>query len=212
LDFKSFDRLGKSIGLFKEQEGEDSMRRFDSWLKNFFQFYITLAKNDYHITLETERNLFTKCLQEDVRMRLENSILPKTVDDYTVTELIEQTKIFFRRQCNAMVERVRLHRRQQEPSETVQAYSDALKQIAANCRFESSEYDSRLRDIFVAGLCKDDMLLKFYEKDDLLSQTLDQVVTYARSLEGARDSVTATRDSDMRPEVVHYAAKKQQGR
>jgi hypothetical protein len=50
LGFKSFDRLGKSIGLFKEQEGEDSMRRFDSWLKNFFQFYITLAKNDYHIT------------------------------------------------------------------------------------------------------------------------------------------------------------------
>ena len=71
------------------------------------------------------------------------------------------------------MERVRLHRRQQQQSETVQAYLDALKQIAAKCRFAPSEYDSRLRDIFVAGLQSDEILQKFYELDDLLSKPLD---------------------------------------
>lgn len=38
LGYKDFERLSKSIGMFREEEGEDSLRRFDSWVKNFFEF------------------------------------------------------------------------------------------------------------------------------------------------------------------------------
>jgi hypothetical protein len=42
-----------------------------------------------------------------------------------------------------------------------------LQQIAANCCFTPSKYDSWLRDMFVAGLKSDEMLLKFYEQTDI---------------------------------------------
>ena len=48
------------------------------------------------------------------------------------------------------------------------------------------------------------MLQKFYEKEDLLTQTLDQVLTFARTLEGARDSVMVTREN--RDAVFHYVS------
>ena len=60
-----------------------------------------------------------------------------------------------------IAERVRLHRPQQQASGSVQSYFDVLKQIAANCQFPGAEYDSRLRDIFVAGLREDQILQKF---------------------------------------------------
>ena len=71
----------------------------------------------------------------------------------------------------------------------MQAYADALKQIAVNCSFSGAEYDNRLRDTFVAGIRDDLILQKLYEREDLLTNSLDQVLVIARTLEGARDSV-----------------------
>ena len=137
-----------------------------------------------------------KCLHEELRLRLENSILPKEFSDYITDELVEQVRSFFCRKVNVMVERVlRLHHRQQQQGEAVQLYFDGLKQIAANCQFTAAEYDGRIRDIFVAGLRKDQMLEKFYEKDDLLSRSLEQVFADALVFEGAKDNVLVTRDS-----------------
>ena len=42
-----------------------------------FQFYVVLARNEHDITGDIECNLFTKYLQEDVRLPLDISILPK---------------------------------------------------------------------------------------------------------------------------------------
>ena len=199
LGYKEFDRLCKSIGLSKEFEGDDSLRRFESWTKNAFHFFINLAKHDYIISAETERNLLIRCLSEEMTLRLEDTLLPQHMGDFTADELINHVRTFFRRTVNMMVERVRLHRRQQQTEETVQEYMTALKQIAANCRFDPPEYSSRLRDVFVAGLRDEMMLQKFYENENLLSQTLDQVLTFARTLEGARNSVAALRDSNEVP-------------
>ena len=46
----------------------------------------------------------------------------------------------------------------------------------------------------MAGLHDDQMLQKLYEKEDLFTQTLDQVLTLVRTLEGAKESVITTRD------------------
>ena len=98
LGYKVIDRLQKSIGIFKDQDGEDSLRLFDSWWTNSFMFYVNLAKNDHVIVddLEAQRNLFTKCLEEDIRLRLENSVLLRQMKDLTPDELVEQTKSLFR--------------------------------------------------------------------------------------------------------------------
>ena len=93
------------------------------------------------------------------------------------------------------MKQVCLHRRLQQTGETVHLYLDALKQIAASCCFAPAEYHSRLRDIFVAGLRNDEMLQKFYERDNLLTTPLEQVLAFARMLESAMDSVAATRDT-----------------
>ena len=45
----------------------------------------------------------------------------------------------------------------------------------------------------MAGLKDDSILQKMYEKEDLLTQPLDKVILLAKTLEGARDSVMATR-------------------
>ena len=111
-----------------------------------------------------------------------------------------------------MVERVQLHRRQQQQGELVQTYCVALKQIAANCQFSPGEYDNRLRDIFVAGLCDDTMWQKFYEKDDLLTQSLDEVLVFARPIEGARDSVLATRNHSSQADSVQTVNRRWQGK
>ena len=58
-----------------------------------------------------------------------------------------------------------------------------------------NEYDKHLRGIFAAGLSDDAMLQKFYEKDDLLTQTLDKVLTFARTLEGAKESIMVMQDN-----------------
>ena len=57
------------------------------------------------------------------------------------------------------------------------------------------EYHSKLRDIFVAGMRNDEMLQKFYERDNLLTTPLEQVLAFARTLESAMDNVAATRDT-----------------
>ena len=172
LGYKAFDRLLKSIGLFRDQDRKDSLRRFDSWWSNSFQFFGDLAKTDHRITEEVERNLFMKCIDEDLCLRLENSVLPKQIKDMRLPELVEHTRSFFRQKCDPIVERVRLHRRLQQTSENVHLYLDTLKGIAANCWFAPKEYHSRLRDIFVAGLRNDDMFQKFYKRD---TQFIDDI-------------------------------------
>ena len=131
LGYKDFERLSKSIGAFKEEEGEDSLRRFESWTKNFFKFYVDLASANHKVEGKTRRSLLTKCLHEDIRLRLENSILPKDFSDFN-SELMVKVKTFFKRKYNAIAERVRLHRRQQGEIESVQLYAESLKQIAAH--------------------------------------------------------------------------------
>ena len=103
--------------------------------------------------------------------------------------------MFFQRKCNAMVERLKLHRRIQREEETVQEYAERLKRIATNCSFKAGEYEDRLKDIFVAGLKDDSILQKMYEREDLLTQALDKVILLDKTLEGARDSVMATREA-----------------
>ena len=110
-------------------------------------------------------------------------------------ELVEHTRSFFRQTYNTIVDRVCLHRHLQQTGETVHLYLDALKRIAANCCFAPAEYHSRVRDIFVAGLRNDEMLQKFYERDNLLTTPLEQVLAFARMLESAMDSVAATQDT-----------------
>ena len=131
LGYKAFDRLQKSIGLFRDQDGEDSLRRFDSRWTNSFQFFGNLAKTDHRITEEVEQNLVIKCIDEDLRLRLENSVLPKQLKDMRLSELVEHTRSFFRQKYNTIMERVRL----QQTGETVHLYLDTLKRIAANCCF-----------------------------------------------------------------------------
>ena len=123
--YKPFYRLTKSIGTFNETDGEDPLRRFNSWLKNTFQLFVNLAKNDHDIDPVAERNLFMRGLSEDVRLRLENALLPRQVEEFTMTQLTDYTWTFFRRKYNVMVERVRLHRRKQETGESVQEYLTA---------------------------------------------------------------------------------------
>ena len=115
-----------------------------------------LAKADHRITEEVERNIFIKCIDEDLRLRLENSVLRKQIKDMRLPELVEHIRSFFRQKYNPIIERVRLHRRLQQAGKTLHLYLDALKRIAANCCFAPAEYHSRLRDIFVAG-CKRSM-------------------------------------------------------
>ena len=152
LGFKDFERLARSIGTFKEDVSQDSCRRFKSWNTNSFKFYLDLAVTDYNITEDTDRSLFLKCLDEGIRMRLENAVLPREIIDFNVEQLIEKTQMFFQRKCNAIVERVKLHRRIQREEEAVQEYAEGLKRIATNCSFKAGEYEDRLRDILWQGL------------------------------------------------------------
>ena len=210
LGFKDFERLARSIGTFKEDASQDSCRRFKSWNTNSFKFYLDLAVTDYNITEDTHRSLFLKSLDEGIRMRLKNVVLPREITDFNVEQLIEKTQMFFQRKCNAIVERVKLHRRIQREEEAVQKYAKGLKRIATNCSFKAGEYEDRLRDIFVAGLKDDSTLQKMYEKEDLLMQTLDEVILLAKTLEGARDSVMATREAmtESQGKVCHLQGRK----
>ena len=193
LGYKAFDKLQSPLDYSGTKTmTEDYLRRFDSWWTNSFQFFGDLAKTDHRITEEVERNLFIKCKDEDLRLHLENSILPKQIKDMRLPELVEHTRSFFRQKDNTIVERVRLHRRLRQTGETVHLYLDALKRIAANCCFAPAEYHGTLRDIFVAGLRNDEMLQKFYERDNLLTTPLEQVLAFTRMLESAMDSVAAT--------------------
>ena len=53
----------------------------------------------------------------------------------------------------------------------------------------------------MAGLKDDSILQKMYEKEDLLTQPLDKVILLAKTLEGARDSVMATQETQQRKHV-----------
>ena len=143
-------------------------------------------------------------------MRLKNAVLPREITDFNVEQLIEKTQMFFQRKCNAIVDRVKLHRRIQRKEEAVQEYAERLKRIATNCSFKAGEYEDRLRDIFVAGLKDDSILQKMYEKEDLLTQPLDKVILLAKALEGARDSVMATHEAttESQGKVCHLHERK----
>ena len=45
-----------------------------------------------------------KCVDEGIRMRLENAVLPREITDFNVEQLIEKTQMFFQRKCNAIIE------------------------------------------------------------------------------------------------------------
>ena len=94
----------------------------------------------------------------------------------------------------------------QETRESVQEYLTAIKHVAANWPFMPNEYGSRLRDMFALGIRDDAMLQRFYEKDYLLTQTLDQVFTFVRTVEGARKSVTHGYARDNSNAAFHYVS------
>ena len=62
----------------------------------------------------------------------------------------------------------------------------------------------------MAGLKYDYILQKMYEKEDLLTQPLDKVILLAKTLEGARDSVMATREAttESQGKVCHLQGRK----
>jgi hypothetical protein len=49
LGYKDFERLVKSIGCFREEEGEDTLRLFSSWVQQFFTFYVDLTIEDFKV-------------------------------------------------------------------------------------------------------------------------------------------------------------------
>ncbi len=62
----------------------------------------------------------------------------------------------------------------------------------------------------MAGLKDDSILQKMYEKEDLLTQPLDNVIFLAKTLEGARHSVMATREAttEWQGKVCHLQGRK----
>ena len=64
----------------------------------------------------------------------------------------------------------------------------------------------------MAGLHDDQMLQKLYEKENLLTLTLDQVLTLARTLKGAKESVIATRDRSDGQREMPYVTRKSPGK
>ena len=105
---------------------------------------------------------------------------------------------------------MKLHWRIQREEEAPQEYAEGLKRIVMNCSFKAGEYEDRLRDIFGAGLNDDSILQKMYEKEDLLTQPLDKVILLPKTLEGARDSVMATREAttESQGKVCHLQGRK----
>ncbi|KAG1671242.1 Transposon Ty3-I Gag-Pol polyprotein [Nymphon striatum] len=88
---------------------------------------------------------------------------------------------FFVGETHEAFESYKFHMRKQEPSETIEAYVGALRQLAKNCNFDKLE-NRMIRDQVVVGV-RDDLIREKLQEDRGL--TLDRCLTVGRAYEAS---------------------------
>ena len=150
--------------------------RFDAWL--LVQDITTPDKKRAALISEVGPTAFATLKD----LAFPSKVLEKTYDD-----LIELLRKFYKQSRTSMLDRMRLHHRNQGETETVTEYIAALKKIATNCNY-GDELEARLRDQFMFGLRSEKIVNRLLEESQkptaATTFTWQSATTLALSMEG----------------------------
>jgi len=185
-----------SIGHYSpEQETiENYLTRLESWL----------AVNDIEDAGKKRDSLLAEVGPKPFATLTDLSF-PTPVRQKTFAELQELLTAHYKTGNTTLSERLKLHRRQQGPQETIADYIVALKQLAINCNFGET-LEERLRETFAFGVSNPKLrkrLLEESQKENfswtsakniaLAMETVDRDTANVRQASEARTNLSVNR-------------------
>ena len=180
-----------SLTLFRRPEKYNIGEDFDLFVKKSNLYFEAVELKDG----KKQRLALLFNLSEDA-FRLAESVEFAEGDNAYET-WVKQLKSLFERNQTLTEKRHNFHRRTQEPGETVDSFSVALREFGAKCGFQGDEYTNRLVDQFILGMRDIPTQNKLLQEPPA---TLEEAVLIARRFEAA-NSTMAT----LRAEAAHMS-------
>ena len=109
------------------------------------------ARNIDEKATELKRSILLSEMGKTAYILLRNLCAPVKPGDKTFAELIKLMRRHQHPQPSIIVERLKFHKRDRQPSESVAAYVSELRRLSVTCDFETN-LDSSLRDRLVCGI------------------------------------------------------------
>ena len=143
------------------------------------------ARNIDENATELKRAILLSEMGKTAYTLLRNLCAPVKPGDKTFAELIKLMRRHQHPQPSIIVERLKFHKRDRQPSESVAAYVSELRRLSVTCDFENN-LDSSLRDRLVCGINDDGIQRRL-----LAEKTLDfnKAFALAQSMELAARNV-----------------------
>ena len=143
------------------------------------------ARNIDENATELKRAILLSEMGKTAYTLLRNLCAPVKPGDKTFAELIKLMRRHQHPQPSIIVERLKFHKRDRQPSESVAAYVSELRRFSGTCDFENN-LDSSLRDRLVCGINDDGIQRRL-----LAEKTLDfnKAFALAQSMELAARNV-----------------------
>ena len=143
------------------------------------------ARNIDENATELKRAILLSEMGKTAYTLLRNVCAPVKPGDKTFAELIKLMRRHQHPQPSIIVERLKFHKRDRQPSESVAAYVSELRRLSVTCDFENN-LDSSLRDRLVCGINDDGIQRRL-----LAEKTLDfnKAFALAQSMELAARNV-----------------------
>jgi len=137
-----------------------------------------------HIARNNEQQklaILMKALPVKVITELQRRIKPVSLIDAGYDLVIEKLKSQYEVVTSSVGATYKLFSRKQQPDETIESYSRALNDLAADCFYNDCCRDRIIRDIFIFGLQSPTVLSSVLQKAEDLS--FNDAVTYAKTVE-----------------------------
>ena len=143
------------------------------------------ARNIDENATELKRAILLSEMGKTAYTLLRNLCAPVKPGDKTFAELIKLMRRHQHPQPSIIVERLKFHKRDRQPSESVAAYVSELRRLSVTCDFENN-LDSSLRDRLVCGINDDGIQRRL-----LAEKTIDfnKAFALAQSMELAARNV-----------------------
>ena len=153
-----------------EESIENYLERLDSWI------------NLNGIADDKKKHALLSEIGPGPYAILKDLAFPDPVTGKTYAQLQAFLTNHYKPKKTAMAERLDLHARKQRPGESIQAYTAALKKIAANCSYGAA-LEERLRDTFTFGIANPRIQKRLLEESQKDNYTWTSATTLALNLE-----------------------------
>lgn len=212
---ESDDDMAPTIG--KLSPFDQSSDKWDDYIERF-EFYLEANK----ITEDSgKRCTLLTAIGAKTYETIKNLVSPSLLSNLKYTEIKEKCNGYFNKKINELLARVRFHKRDQLPGESLKNFEEAIRALAQDCKFggeqEKMPLNIVLRDRFVAGIQNQELqryLCRRHEEalstTNTVGLTLDKALEIGLSIEATANLQKEIKENPQSSEVNRLETKQKE--